>query len=52
MSLKSKNALITGVSGFVGSRMARHLVEEGAKVFGMVRISEQIDRFLGANRPP
>jgi len=37
MSLKNRNILITGVSGFVGSRMARYLVDEGAKVFGLMR---------------
>ncbi len=37
MSLKNKNALITGVSGFVGSHMAKHLLSQGAKVFGLVR---------------
>ena len=30
MTPKNRNALIRGVSGSVGSRMARHLVEEGA----------------------
>ncbi|MDD2836724.1 MAG: GDP-mannose 4,6-dehydratase [Methanothrix sp.] len=32
-----KNILITGISGFVGSRMAKRLVEEGANVFGLIR---------------
>ncbi len=37
MSLKNKNVLITGVSGFVGSHMAKHLLSEGTNVFGLVR---------------
>lgn len=37
MSLKNKNVFITGVSGFVGSHMAKHLLSEGANVFGLVR---------------
>lgn len=37
MSFKNKNVLITGVSGFVGSHMAEHLLNKGANVFGLVR---------------
>jgi len=37
MSLKNKNVLLTGISGFVGSNMAKHLLNEGANVFGLVR---------------
>jgi GDPmannose 4,6-dehydratase len=37
MSLKSKNVFITGISGFVGSNIAKHLLDEGANVFGLVR---------------
>lgn len=37
MHLKDKNILITGISGFVGSRMARVLLDEGANVFGLLR---------------
>jgi GDPmannose 4,6-dehydratase len=37
MSFRNKNILITGISGFVGSRLAKHLLNEGAKVFGLVR---------------
>ncbi|MFC2050536.1 GDP-mannose 4,6-dehydratase [Chloroflexota bacterium] len=37
MSLKRKNIFITGISGFAGSNMAKHLLDEGANVFGLVR---------------
>jgi GDPmannose 4,6-dehydratase len=37
MSLKNKNVLITGISGFVGSQMAKHLLGQGVNVFGLVR---------------
>jgi GDPmannose 4,6-dehydratase len=37
MSLKNKNVFITGISGFVGSNMAKHVLNEGANVFGLVR---------------
>jgi len=37
MDFKDKNILITGISGFVGSRMARRLADEGANVFGLLR---------------
>jgi GDPmannose 4,6-dehydratase len=37
MSLKNKNVFITGISGFVGSYLAKHLLNEGANVFGLVR---------------
>ncbi len=37
MRLKNRNVLLTGVSGFVGSHMAKHLLSEGANVFGLVR---------------
>ncbi|MDD2834537.1 MAG: NAD-dependent epimerase/dehydratase family protein [Methanothrix sp.] len=37
LDLLDKNILITGISGFVGSRMAKRLVEEGANVFDLLR---------------
>jgi len=37
MGLKNKNVFITGISGFVGSHLAKHLLKEGADVFGLVR---------------
>jgi GDPmannose 4,6-dehydratase len=35
--LKDKNILITGISGFVGSRMAKRLLDEGANISGLLR---------------
>ena len=37
MSLKNKRILVTGVSGFVGSHMVRHLLDQGASVFGLFK---------------
>lgn len=37
LDLKNKNILITGISGFVGSRMASMLVDRGANVYGLLR---------------
>ena len=37
MGLKNKNIFITGVSGFVGSHMAKYLLNEGNNVFGLVK---------------
>jgi GDP-mannose 4,6-dehydratase len=37
MSLRNKKIFITGISGFVGSHMGKHLLNEGASVSGLVR---------------
>lgn len=37
MKLDGKSVLITGISGFVGSKMAKRLVDEGAEVYGLQR---------------
>jgi nucleoside-diphosphate-sugar epimerase len=37
MELKGKRIVMTGVSGFIGSHVARLLLEEGAEVYGLVR---------------
>ena len=37
MSFKNKNIFITGISGFVGSHLAKHLLGQGSRVFGLVR---------------
>jgi GDPmannose 4,6-dehydratase len=37
MEWNDTNVLITGVSGFVGSYLARDLVDKGAHVFGLIR---------------
>lgn len=35
--MKGKNVLITGISGFVGSYLAKHLIDNGANVYGLTR---------------
>lgn len=37
MDLQGKNVLVTGITGFVGSNMARTLLNSGARVTGIVR---------------
>jgi len=37
MSFSNKNVLITGITGFVGSHLARELVGRDANVFGLAR---------------
>ncbi|HNT72159.1 MAG TPA: GDP-mannose 4,6-dehydratase, partial [Methanothrix sp.] len=37
MDLKDKRVLVTGISGFVGSKLGKRLVDEGAEVFGLLR---------------
>ena len=37
MDLRNKNILITGISGFVGSHMAKYLIDNGTNVFGLMR---------------
>jgi len=37
MSVNNKNILITGISGFVGSYIAKTLIDQGAKVYGILR---------------
>lgn len=37
MNITNKNILITGISGFVGSYMAKKLLNQGAEVYGVLR---------------
>lgn len=37
MAWQEKNVLITGISGFAGSYLTRHLLDEGAHIFGLIR---------------
>lgn len=37
MELRGKKIVMTGVTGFIGSHVARLLLEEGAEVYGLVR---------------
>ena len=35
--IQNKSVFITGINGFVGSYMAKYLVDMGASVYGLVR---------------
>lgn len=37
MSLAGQRVLVTGISGFVGSHLAKYLVDQGAIVYGLIR---------------
>jgi GDP-mannose 4,6-dehydratase len=37
MSWNEQNVLITGIGGFAGSYLARHLLDEGTHIYGLVR---------------
>jgi GDP-D-mannose dehydratase len=37
MSANNRNILITGISGFVGSYIAKTLIDQGAKVYEILR---------------
>lgn len=39
-------ALITGISGFVGSHLAEHLIENGYDVFGSIRWRSRLDNII------
>ncbi len=47
--VKLLRALITGVSGFVGSHLAEYLLAEGLEVYGLVRWRSPLDNFAGCN---
>lgn len=40
-----KNVLITGINGFIGGNLAKHLINKGANVYGVVRNAKR-DTFL------
>ena len=43
---KNRNVLITGVSGFVGSNLAKNLLENGANVTGITQKKRKRDSLL------
>lgn len=47
MNWNGKNVLITGISGFAGSYLARHLIDQGAEMYGLVR--RRADGYLPHN---
>ena len=44
ITLRDTKVLVTGISGFIGSHLARGLVKEGAEVYGLVRSSSDLWR--------
>ncbi|WP_422358878.1 NAD-dependent epimerase/dehydratase family protein [Reichenbachiella sp.] len=43
-AFKKKNVLITGISGFIGSSIAKRLLDHGVQVSGTIRASSQLDK--------
>ncbi len=50
-SFSGKKALVTGINGFVGTHLARTLMEKGMEVHGLVRDAKNIPYLDGANLP-
>lgn len=48
-TLSNLKVLVTGISGFIGSHLARRLGEEGAEVHGLVRSSSNLWRIQDLN---
>ena len=48
-TLSNLKVLVTGISGFIGSHLARRLVEEGAEVHGLVKHSSNLWRIQDLN---
>ncbi len=48
--LKDKTILITGVAGFIGSRLAKRLIENGSKVIGIDNLNKYYDDGLKNQR--
>jgi nucleoside-diphosphate-sugar epimerase len=42
-----KTILIAGITGFIGSALARRLVEQGIHVYGLKRETSRLDRLAG-----
>lgn len=43
-TLRKTRVLVTGISGFIGSHLARRLVKEGAEVYGLARAGSNLWR--------
>jgi len=43
-TLRNTRVLVTGISGFIGSHLARRLIKEGAEVHGLARHSSNVCR--------
>ncbi|MDO5826106.1 MAG: GDP-mannose 4,6-dehydratase [Methanosphaera sp.] len=43
MNWKNKNVLITGINGFVGSYLAKRLIDENVNVYGLIRDSSKVN---------
>ena len=48
--MKDKTILITGVAGFIGSRLAKRLIENGSKVIGIDNLNKYFDDGLKNQR--
>jgi len=50
-TMKTGNILITGVAGFIGSRVARKLLEQGEHIIGIDNINDYYDTRLPSSLP-
>lgn len=44
MKLKFNSVLITGINGYIGSRLAKRLIEENVEVYGIIRKNSNLEK--------